>query len=75
MVRIKKTPAELGYHIPVQRKLAEGRYAPAYAKTLEPDKNGNIKVRTDKGRNLSWRAESVIHVPQGFKLREDSPCL
>lgn len=66
----KKSNAELGYTIPVMRRIEHGRYAFAYAKSLEPDKRGQIKVRTSDLRSTSWLGTSVIHVPEGFKIKE-----
>lgn len=70
MARQRKSPQELGYNIPVKRRIGDGRYVIAYAKTLDPDKNGNIRVRTPKGTNTTWTAENTIHEPQGFKRKE-----
>lgn len=64
----KKSNEELGYIIPVMRRLEQGKYTPAFAKTLEPDSRGNIKVRTPNLKTTSWQATSVIHVPEGFKI-------
>ncbi|KKN85470.1 hypothetical protein LCGC14_0277890 [marine sediment metagenome] len=70
MGREKKSNEELGYTIPVMRRLEKGRYASAFAKSLEPDKNGQIKVRTSDLRSTSWLGTSVIHVPEGFEIKE-----
>ena len=65
----KKSNAELGYIIPVMRRVEHGRYAFGYAKSLEPVK-GQIKVRTSDLQSTSWLATSVIHVPEDFKILE-----
>ncbi len=64
----KKSNAELGYTIPVKRRLEPGRYVFGYAKSLTPDKNGQIKVRTSDLQSTSWLGTSVIHVPEGFEI-------
>ena len=66
MAREKKSNEELGYVIPVKRRMAPGRYAFGWAKTLEPDSRGQIKVRTRNLRTTSWQKESTIHEPKGF---------
>jgi len=62
----KKSNEELGYVIPVKRRLEPGRYAFGYAKSLEPDSRGQIKVRTPGFKTTSWLGTSVIHEPKGF---------
>lgn len=56
----KKTNQELGYTTMVLMRLEPGRYKKAYAKSLTPDKNGNIKVRYDSGRTSSWSAKNTL---------------
>lgn len=73
MARQRISNAELGYTIPVMRQIEKGKYTIAYAKSLEPDKRGQIKVRTSTLRSTSWLATSVIHVPEGFKIYEPPP--
>ena len=73
MAKQKISNEELGYTIPVMRRLEKGKYAFAYAKSLEPDKRGQIKVRTSDLRSTSWLSTSVIHVPEGFKVYEPPP--
>jgi hypothetical protein len=72
MGKQKISNAELGYTIPVMRQIEHGRYAFAYAKSLVPDKRGQIKVRTSDLKSTSWLGTSVIHVPEGF-VRLDPP--
>ena len=67
----KKSNAELGYSIPVMRKMETGRYAFGYAKSLTPVK-GQIKVRTSDLQSTSWLATSVIEVPEGFEIYESA---
>ena len=67
MARAKQSNEELGYIIPVKRRTGAGVYAFGYAKTLEPDKHGQVKVRTKNLRTTSWSIESVIHEPKGFE--------
>jgi len=62
----KKSNEELGYVIPVKRRLEPGRYAFGYATSLEPDSRGQIKVRTPDLKITSWLGTSVIHEPKGF---------
>ncbi len=64
---MRKSPEEKGYLIPVQRKIAKGKYQKAFAKSLTPNKNGMIRVCYDDGTSSSWTAKNTIHVPQGFK--------
>jgi len=73
MAREKKSNAKLGYTIPVKRRLEKGKYAFAWAKSLTPDKRGQIKVRTSDLRSTSWLGTSVIHVPEGFTIYEPPP--
>ena len=70
MAKQKISNEELGYTIPVKRRLEKGKYAFAYAKSLEPDKRGQIKVRTSCLRSTTWLATSVIPVFKGFKVYE-----
>ena len=72
MARQKKSNVELGYIIPVARRIEQGRYAFAYAKSLTPVK-GQIKVRTSDLQVTSWLGTSVIHVPEGFTIYEPPP--
>jgi len=67
-----KTAQEKGFTIPVKRRIEQGRYVAAYAKTLEPDRNGQIQVCYPEGKRSSWNQKSCIHEPQGFKKREPS---
>ena len=69
MGRQKISNAELGYTIPVQRRLETGRYVFAYAKSLKPDKRGQIKVRTSTGQSTNWLGTSVIPVLSGFEIK------
>ena len=64
----RKSNEELGYIIPVKRQLEPGRYVYAYAKSLTPDRRGQIKVRTPSLKSTSWLATSAIHVPEGFEI-------
>lgn len=59
MGRIKKSNEELGYIIPVQKKKSAGVYKIAFAKTLSPDKNNQIRVRTHKLSFKTWSADGV----------------
>lgn len=65
----KKSNEELGYVIPVMRRLEPGKYTYGYARSLEPDSRGQIKVRTPNLKLTSWLGTSVIHVPKGFKSK------
>lgn len=58
-MRTKKSNKELGYIIPVKKKISEGRYKIAFAKSLEPDKNGNIRVRNHNLYTKTWSYEGV----------------
>jgi hypothetical protein len=69
----KKSNEELGYVIPVMRRIEPGKYTYAYAKSLEPDSRGQIKVRTSNLKTTSWLGTSVIHVPQGFEIYQSAP--
>lgn len=62
---MRKTPSEKGFVIPVKRKLSEGRYQKAYARSLTP-KDGKIQVCFDSGKRSTWSEESTIHEPKGF---------
>lgn len=68
----KKSNEELGYVIPVMRRLEPGKYTYAFAKSLTPDSRGNIKVRTPKLKTTSWQATSVISVPKGFEIYQSA---
>lgn len=69
MGKQKISNAELGYTIPVQRRLETGRYAFAWAKSLTPDKRGQIRVRTSDGQSTSWLGTSAIPVLSGFEIK------
>ncbi len=73
MGREKKSNEELGYTIPVMRRLEPGRYVHGYARSLKPDKNGQIKVRTSDLQSTSWLGTSVIHLPEGFEIYKSAP--
>lgn len=73
MARQKKSNRELGYIIPVKRRLEPGRYAFGYAKSLEPDSRGQIKVRTSDLKISSWLGTSTILVLQGFEIYKSAP--
>jgi len=60
---MKKSNKELGYTIPVQKKLSPGRYKIAYTKSLKPDSNNQIKVRTSKLTTKMWNAKGVEIIP------------
>jgi hypothetical protein len=60
------------YTIPVKFRHEEnGRYRYGYAKTLEPDSRGNIRILYATGRIGSKQASEVIHEPQGFHRRAE----
>lgn len=61
-MRTKKSNAELGYVIPVQKKISEGVYKIAFAKTLTP-RNGNIRVRNHNLISKNWSAKGVERIP------------
>ena len=63
IMRTKKSNKELGYIIPVQKKLGEGRYKIAFAKSLTPDKNNVIRVRNHNLYSKSWSADNVEIIP------------
>ena len=64
--------ARSDYVIPVKFQHEEkGRYRYGYAKTLEPDSSGNLRILYASGRIGSKRASEVIHEPQGFKPRDE----
>jgi len=69
----KKSNEELGYIIPVKRRLEPGKYVFGYARSLEPDNRGQIKVRTSTMETTSWLGTSVIHVPEGFEIYKSAP--
>lgn len=70
----RQSPAEKGYDIPVQRLIGAGRYAKAYAKSLQPNSAGKVRVCFDSGNTSRWHTDSVIHVPQGFKVINEPIC-
>ena len=50
------------YKIPVMMRLEKGRYKKAWAKSLTPDRRGNIRVRYESGSFSSWAAEKTIEI-------------
>lgn len=62
----KQTNEELGYIIPVKRRIENGKFAKAYARSLISDKYGNIRVRFDDGSFSMWSKDSTIHEPLNF---------
>lgn len=71
---MRKGPYEKGFTIPVKRRIGQGRYQKGFARSLEPDKNGNISVCYDSGKRSTWRAEVTIHEPKGFKPIKSELC-
>lgn len=67
---MRKPPHEKGFTIPVMKSIRPGVYAKGFVKTLDPDKNGNLRVCYDSGKTSTWKADTTIHVPEGFKRRE-----
>lgn len=51
----KKTNLELGYIIPVQKKLEAGRYMVSYVKEFKPDEDGKIEVRNHNLKISTWK--------------------
>jgi len=62
-MRTKKSNIELGYIIPVQKKMSVGKYKIAFAKSLTPDKNNQIRVRTHNLFSKTWSADNVTKIP------------
>jgi hypothetical protein len=48
------------YNIVVLMRLEPGRYKKAFAKSLIPDKNGNIRVRYASGKFSSWSIDNTL---------------
>lgn len=64
-----RTIQEKGYIIPVKRKLSDGVYKKAHARSLEPNIRGNVKVAFDSGKTSEWSHLVTIHEPAGFITR------
>ena len=58
-MKTKKTNLELGFIIPVQKKVIDGRYQVAFVKEFVPDNHGNIRVRTHKLITTTWKFDKL----------------
>ena len=67
ITRKKKTLQERGFTIPVMLRIKKGVYKKAWAKTLDPDKNGNIKVCYESGKTSYWNDDKVIRETHNFR--------
>ena len=63
----KKTPQQRGYNIPVMLRIRKGVYKKAWARTLDPDKNGNVKVCYESGKVSAWNDDKVIRETHNFR--------
>mgnify|MGYP005853154473 CR=1 FL=1 len=72
-MRTKKSNEELGYNIRVQKKKNNGRYKIAFAKSINPDKNGNIRVRTNNLFTKIWSADGV-EIVKNYKIINTYNC-